>query len=119
MPEGAHEGKSRGGAAAEAHGRNGRGRLGLPARLWQCVPKRLMPQRIAARTGDLKLGDATTLMDHLLMVKLDCEIEAIRMAAHIADEGYAVFRDAAREGRRDYELVAEVEAFFRANGVED
>ena len=83
------------------------------------APKRLMPQRVVARTGDLKLGDATALMDHLLMVKLDCEIDAIRMAAHIADEGYAVFRNAAREGRRDYELIAEVEAFFRANGVDE
>lgn len=83
------------------------------------APKRLMPQRIAARTGDLNLADATPVMDRLLMVKLDCEIEAIRAAAHIADEGYAVFRNAAREGRCDYELVAEVEAFFRANGVDD
>jgi len=83
------------------------------------APKRLMPQKIAARAGDLKLADATPILDRLLMVKLDCEIEAIRSAAHLADEGYAVFRDAARVGRKDYELVAEAEAFFRRRGVDD
>jgi Xaa-Pro dipeptidase len=30
-----------------------------------------------------------------------------------------VFKNAARAGRADYELVAEVEAFFRAHGVDD
>jgi Xaa-Pro aminopeptidase len=59
------------------------------------------------------------MMDRLLMKKLDCELEAMRQAAHLADEGYAVFRNAARAGRADYELVAEVEAFFRAQGVDD
>ncbi len=83
------------------------------------APKRLMPQQIAAHAEALNIGDATAMLDRLLMVKLACEIEAIRAAAHLADEGYAVFRNAAREGRKDYELVAEVEAFFRAHGVDD
>src|SRR5207237_9970350 len=43
----------------------------------------------------------------------------IGSAAYIAGQGYAALRDAARAGRRDYELVAEVEAFFRARGVDD
>jgi Xaa-Pro aminopeptidase len=83
------------------------------------APKRLMPQHVAAHASDLKICDATAMLDRLLMVKLDCEIEAIRSAAHLADEGYAVFRNAAREGRKDYELVAEAEAFFRTRGVDD
>lgn len=83
------------------------------------APQRLMPQQIAARVRDLDLTNATAMIDRLLMVKMDCELDAIRNAAHLADEGYAVFRSAAREGRRDYELVAEVEAFFRAHGVDD
>jgi Xaa-Pro dipeptidase len=83
------------------------------------APKRLMPLQIAARVRDLDMTDATAVVDRLLMVKLDCELEAIRAAAHIADEGYSVFRAAARVGRRDYELVAEVEAFFRSHGVDD
>jgi Xaa-Pro aminopeptidase len=83
------------------------------------APKRLIPQRIAARSHDLGFGDGTALMDRLLMVKLDAEVAAMRAAAHMADEGYAVFKNAARVGRADYELVAEVEAFFRAKGVDD
>jgi len=82
-------------------------------------PKRLMPQRLAARSNDLGIADRTAMMDRLLMKKLDCEIAAIRAAAHVADAGYAVFKNAARAGRPDYELVAEVEAFFRAHGVDD
>ena len=82
------------------------------------APKRLMPQFVMARL-DRAIADATPMLDRLLMVKLDCEIEAIRSATHLADEGYAVFRNAARQGRKDYELVAEAEAFFRSRGVDD
>jgi Xaa-Pro aminopeptidase len=82
-------------------------------------PKRLLPRRLAARTTDLRISDETALVDHLLMNKLDEEIAAIRAAASMADEGYEIFRKAARPGRADYELVAEVEAFYRRQGVDD
>jgi Xaa-Pro aminopeptidase len=82
------------------------------------APWRLLPRRLAARAVDLKLGDETAFLDRLLMHKLDSEIAAMRRAARLADEGYAVFRQAARVGRADYELIAEIEAFFRANGVD-
>jgi Xaa-Pro dipeptidase len=82
-------------------------------------PHRLIPRRIAARSQDLKLSDQTALIDHLLMAKLDQEVDAIRRAARLADSGYEVFRQAARPGRADYELIAEIEAFYRANGVDD
>ena len=52
------------------------------------------------------------------MAKMPSEIDAIRRAVKVADEGYEVFRQAARPGRADYELIAEIEAFFRANGVD-
>jgi Xaa-Pro aminopeptidase len=73
-------------------------------------PHRLIPRRIAARAEGLKLRDETALMDRLRMAKLDAEIGAIRRAARLAVTGYAVFRDAARPGRADYELIAEIEA---------
>jgi Xaa-Pro aminopeptidase len=82
-------------------------------------PKRLIPQRLASRSKELGIADRTAMMDRLLMKKLDCEVAAMRAAAHMADEGYEVFRNAARPGRADYELVAEVEAFFRSRGVDD
>ena len=66
-----------------------------------------------------RLEDGTALLDRLLMVKAQEELDATRSAAHFADEGYEVFRNAARAGRQDYSLVAEVEAFFRASGVDD
>jgi Xaa-Pro aminopeptidase len=83
------------------------------------APKRLLPRRLGARVKDLNIADRTAMLDRLLMKKLDIEIAAMRAAAHLADEGYEVFRNAARTGRADYELVAEVEAFFRAKGVDD
>jgi len=81
------------------------------------APARLIPRRIAARRDGL--SDQTALIDRLLMAKLPAEVDAIRRAARLADEGYAVFRDAARPGRADYELIAEIEAFYRAHGVDD
>jgi Xaa-Pro dipeptidase len=83
------------------------------------APQRLIPRRIAARRTDLNLSDQTALIDRLLMAKLDQEVDAIRRAARLADTGYDVFRNAARPGRADYELIAEIEAFYRANGVDD
>lgn len=82
-------------------------------------PERHLPYGMARRLEEHRFDDATPLLDRLLMVKADEELDAIRRAARLADDGYAVFRDAARVGRKDYELIAEIEAFFRANGVDD
>src|SRR2546425_6200455 len=62
------------------------------------------------------IAPATALLDRLMLRKSRSEIEAFCRAAVLADEGYAVFRDAARVGRPEYALVAEVEAFFRSRG---
>ena len=83
------------------------------------APQRLLPRRIAARAKALNISDQTAFVDRLLMGKMESEIAAIRRAAKVADEGYQVFMNAARSGRADYELIAESEAFFRANGVDD
>jgi Xaa-Pro aminopeptidase len=82
-------------------------------------PRRTLPSRLSQYRDEHGVLDATSMIDRLLMLKTEEELNAIRSAAHLADEGYAVFRGAAREGRADYELVAEIEAFFRANGVDD
>jgi Xaa-Pro dipeptidase len=82
------------------------------------APYRLIPRRLAARARDLKIGDGTPFLDRLLMHKLDCELAAMRRAAKLADDGYAVFRQAARVGRADYEMIADIEAFFRDKGVD-
>jgi len=71
------------------------------------------------RTKDINGAEHTGLLDSLLMLKLASESAAMRRGARRADEGYAVFRQAARAGRADYELIAEIEAFYRANSVDD
>lgn len=84
------------------------------------APNRHLPNGLAA-FGDHggRLEDGTALLDRLLMVKAQEELDATRRAARFADEGYEVFRNAARVGRQDYGLIAEIEAFFRASGVDD
>ena len=96
--------------AAEVARRDGQ-RLGA-------APMRLMPFGVAEAAGE-RLEDAGEAFDRLLMRKSEREIDAVRRAAVMADAGYAVFRQAARPGRAEYELVAEVEAFFRSQGCPD
>jgi Xaa-Pro dipeptidase len=83
------------------------------------APYRLLPRRLAVRTGAKGIADHTSLLDHLLMVKSPAELAAMRKAAAMADAGYDVFLKAACVGRADYEVIADVERFYRASGVED
>jgi Xaa-Pro dipeptidase len=96
----------------EALDRAGNSRIGV-------APASHLPHLLALRSGPRALPDHTSLLDRLLMHKSAPELDAMRRAARMADAGYAVFRDAARVGRKDYELIAEMEAFYRAHGVED
>lgn len=79
------------------------------------APGTLLPFGLAD-DKDLRLDDGTAMLDRLLMAKLPEEVEAMRRAADLADRGYKVFMAAARVGRPEYALVADVEAFFRAEG---
>ncbi len=81
------------------------------------TPWRLVPYGLTRDARELRISDGGALLEHLLMAKRDFEIEAARKAAVLADRGYEVFRDAARPGRKDYELIGEIEAFFRAHRV--
>ena len=83
------------------------------------APLGFMPKYIADKARGYKLEDGTKLVDHLLMVKTPAEIDTLRKAAKLADDGYAVFRQAARPGRKQYELIADIEGFFRKNGCAD
>ncbi len=82
------------------------------------APLDLMPEAVAGR-ADSRLEDAGRAMLELLMVKFPGELECVRQAALMAEKGYEVFKDAARPGRAEYELVAEVEGFFRSRGCPD
>lgn len=80
------------------------------------APAGILPFGLAATTRELRIDDGTGLIDRLLMEKSPAEIDAIRRAAELADAGYKVFMEAVRVGRAEFELIADVEAFFRAEG---
>ena len=80
------------------------------------APRAAVPYRLAKGPLVASIAPATALLDRLMLRKSASEIAAFRSAATLADEGYAVFRDAARVGRPEYALVAEVEAFLRSRG---
>src|SRR6266516_2683256 len=80
------------------------------------APHVAVPYRLAMGPLVASIAPATALLDRLMLRKSPSEIEAFRRAAVLADEGYAVFLKAARVGRPEYALVADVEAFFRSRG---
>lgn len=83
------------------------------------APLGFMPKFLADAARSYKLEDGTRLVDKFLMVKLPAELDALRRAAKLADDGYQVFRKAAVPGRPQFELIAEIEAFFRSRDCPD
>ncbi len=83
------------------------------------APRRFLPRWLAERSRKFELGDATALVDKLLMRKSAGEIAAIRRAARIADEAYQEFLRVVRPGRRQFEIVADIEAHLRRRGCPD
>ena len=80
------------------------------------APFAAAPHRLANGPLGSSIAPATAMLDRLMLRKSPLEIDAFRRAAALADDGYTVFRGAARVGRPEYALVAEVEAFFRSRG---
>ena len=83
------------------------------------APRRFVPNWLADKTRSFALEDGTALVDRLLMHKLPEEIAALRRVAALADDAYVAFRQAAKPGRRQYELVADIEAYLRSRGCPD
>src|SRR3984885_12550733 len=81
------------------------------------APYHLLPYGLVRHAQELRLSDGTALIEPLLMGKRPDELVHVRRAAALADRGYEIFRAAARPGAKDYELVAEIERFFRSEGV--
>ncbi len=80
------------------------------------APLAAAPYKLATGPLGSSIAPATAMLDRLMLRKSPLEIDAFRRAAALADDAYAVFREAARVGRPEYVLVAEVEAFFRSRG---
>ena len=83
------------------------------------APRRFVPSWLADRSRSFALEDGTALLDTLMMHKLPAEIAVLRRAAQMADDAYAAFRQAVKPGRRQYELVADIEAYLRGRGCPD
>ena len=83
------------------------------------APRRFVPRWLADPERRFELEDATGLVDKLLMHKAGAELDAVRRAAQIADEAYAEFLRAVRPGRRQFEIVADIEAHLRGRGCPD
>ncbi len=83
------------------------------------APRRVLAQWLAARERSFALEDGTALLDRLLMHKLPGEIAAIRRAARLADDAYGEFLKVVAPGRRQYEIVADMEAYLRRRGCPD
>ncbi|MBI2318829.1 MAG: aminopeptidase P family protein [Betaproteobacteria bacterium] len=62
---------------------------------------------------------ATAAVEEARRVKTAEELESLRKAAELADRGYQRFAEVIEAGMKEYELVAEVEAFLKENGAED
>jgi Xaa-Pro dipeptidase len=83
------------------------------------APRKFVPRWLADPSRSFRLEDATAILDKLLMHKSPGEIAAVRCAAQIADEAYVEFIRAVRPGRRQYEIVADLEAHLRRRGCAD
>ncbi|HLK83535.1 MAG TPA: M24 family metallopeptidase [Xanthobacteraceae bacterium] len=83
------------------------------------APRRFLPAWLADAARGFTIEDGTALLDRLLMHKLPAEIDAIRRAAKIADDAYGEFLKAVAPGRRQYEIVADLEAYLRRRGCPD
>jgi len=95
---------------------------GAPERLgvahFELMPELLaeLLQRHFPRT---ELISASRLMDRVRMAKSPWELEQMRRAAELADAGWRAFLEAVRPGRREYELIAAVEAELKRLGAVD
>jgi Xaa-Pro dipeptidase len=83
------------------------------------APRRFVPRWLVDEGRSFALEDGTALLDRLLMHKLPAEITLLRRAAQMADDAYAAFRQSVRPGRRQFELVADTEAYLRGRGCPD
>ena len=79
-------------------------------------PRPGLPYRLARGEAGGTVAATTAMLDKLMLVKTPAELSAYRRASHLADEGYKVFLEGIRIGKPEYQLVAGVEAFYRANG---
>jgi Xaa-Pro dipeptidase len=67
----------------------------------------------------MTIEDGTAIVDACLMHKTPAEVDRVRKAAQMADDAFVIFRQAAQEGCKQFEVVAETESWLRSHGVAD
>jgi Xaa-Pro dipeptidase len=72
--------------------------------------------RVAKALGDVKFVDISERIKHIRSSKSEFEIRLIKAAARIVDYGIASIPDNIKEGMREIELAAAVEACMRSMG---
>ncbi len=80
------------------------------------APSQVAPMSLAAGPLGKTLTACTAMLDDLMVHKTAEEADALKLSVRLADQGYEVFKQAARLGRQEFELVADVEAWFRRQG---
>ena len=91
---------------------------GLPADAARCglAPASTAPHALARGPLGATLASTTRLLDDLMVRKTPEEADAVERAVALADAGYEAFRAAARPGRPEFEMVAELETWLRRKG---
>lgn len=89
---------------------------GLDPKRVGLAPSHRMPLRLARGPAGESIAACTAVMDRLMRRKAPAEADAVARAVALTDEGYAFFRQIARVGRREYEVIADLEAWFRSRG---
>jgi Xaa-Pro aminopeptidase len=83
--------------------------------------KDLMPlsdyEYLRANVAGVSIVDATEVMQEVRARKSEEEIAGLRESADIANAGFAVLGEHARQGVREFEIVGEVERVVRARGA--
>ena len=75
-------------------------------------------EEIAATLSQTKIMNASDMLSRARLVKSEEEIESIRKAARIVEEGMRVGREFIRESATEKEISLEVERAMRAKGAE-
>jgi len=74
---------------------------------------------IRERLPGVEVVSATKMYDGVRMVKSHAEVASIRKAGVLADVGFKAFLDNIVAGKKEYELIADVDRVVKAAGAED
>ena len=93
-----------------------KGRLGIAGA--DFAPSELI-RAIGDKMPKLELVMASKVLDKVRAKKTPYELERMRKAAELADLGFSTFLSNIKEGKKEFELIADVDYALKAAGAED